>query len=455
MTALKIIIVGLGKVGYAVAEQLSGEENDVTVIDANPDPLATADRELDVFCINGNGVSADTLESANVADCDLLIALTGSDEVNLLCCLLAKKMGISETIARVRNPEYHNELGLLKDSMGLTMAVNPEREAAKDIVRILNFPAAKNVDIFSGGKIDLVSFVATANCTLVNKPIMESFARVSNRVLICAVARDDKAYIPYGDFIIRAGDTVAVLIAPGEINSFLKEIGLPTTKIKDVLLVGGGRVTRYLAGSLCNAGMNVTIIEKDRTVAENLSYLFPKATVICGDGTDRALLLDEGLKTADVICTLTGFDEENILLSLHAKSVNPNVKTITKVNRTNFPEVLRTLDVGSVIYPKYHTASLILQHVRARQNHIGSNVQALYKIIDNKVEALQFRVSEDSKLPGETLEAMHLRKNVLIGCINRDGKTFIPHGKDSLCAGDSVVVVTTISGLADLDDIKD
>lgn len=451
---MNIIIVGMGKVGSAVAEQLSNEEHDVTVVDINVRPLAEADRELDVICIKGNGTSSKVLTEAGVLECDLLIALTGSDELNIMCCLLARNMGVSETIARVRTPELYEDLNLFKDSLGLTMAVNPEREAATEILRILTFPAAKNIDIFSRGKVDLVSFDAGRNCALVGKPIKESFAKINSRVLACAVERDKNAFIPYGDSVIKEGDTVAVLSAPGDINPFFKSIGMPVTNIKNVMIIGGGRLASYLIGRLCALNMNVTVIEQNRETAENLSYAFPNANIINGDGTNRSLLIEEGLRETDALCSLTGFDEENILLSLYAKSLVPSIKTITKVNRTNFLEVLRTLDVGSVIYPKHTTANLILQHVRARQNKIGSNVETLYKIIDNKVEALAFHVGENSSITYKTLEELRLRKNVIIGFINRDGKTFIPHGKDELRPGDSVVVVTTITGLSDLDDIK-
>ncbi|MBO4894013.1 MAG: Trk system potassium transporter TrkA [Clostridia bacterium] len=451
---MNIIIVGIGKVGYAVAEQLSTEEHSVTIVDINDAPLADAEGELDVICVKGNGATSKTLLDAGVDDCDLLIALTGSDELNLMCCLIARNHGVNETIARVRNPEYHEEIGILQESLGLTMAVNPEYEAATEILRILTFPAAKNIDVFSRGKIDLVSFIAGRNCALINKPLRESLAKLGNRALACAVERDNKAFIPYGDSVIKEGDTVAFLAAPGDINPFFKNIGMPVTGIKNVMIIGGGRLARYLVGRLCALNMNVTVIELNRETAENLSYAFPNANIICGDGTNRSLLLEEGLRESDALCSLTGFDEENILLSLYAKSMAPKIKTITKVNRTNFLSVLTTLDVGSVIYPKHTTANLILQHVRARQNKIGSNIETLYKTFDNKVEALSFRVGENSSLRDKTLEELRIRKNVIIGCINRDGKVFIPHGKDDLRAGDSVVVVTTIQGLDDLDDIK-
>lgn len=451
---MRIIVVGIGKVGYTVSEQLAQEMHDVIVIDTNAVALAAATRDLDIIGVNGNGASYSVLQEAGIEDCDLLIALTGSDEVNLLCCLLARKLGANGTIARVRNPVYHEELGLLKDSLGLTMAVNPEREAAAEILRILKFPSAKNIDIFAKGKIDLVSFVADKRCTLCGLQIKDSFSKIKAKALICAVERNQQVFIPMGDFTILENDIVAVLASPYDITAFFKEIGIPVNSVKNTMIIGGGRIAHYLAVELSRLNMNTTIIEKDPTVAENLSFLLPRANVICGDGTDRSLLLEEGLSAMNAICCLTGFDEENVLLSLYAKGIVPNIKTITKVNRTTFQEVIRSLDVGSVIYPKYTTASLILQHVRARQNNIGSNVETLYKIIDNKVEALEFHVGEDSELTNTSLEDMMLRNNVIIGCISRGGKVFIPRGKDTLRVGDSVIIVTTISGLSDLDDIK-
>lgn len=452
---MKIIVVGMGKVGLAVAEQLAAESNDITVVDNNENALADAERRFDVFCVNGNAATINTLREAGAEDSDILIALTGSDELNLLICLVAKKLGVKSTIARIRNPEYKDEVRMIQDSLGLTMAVNPEREAAKEILRLLTFPSANNIDIFSSGKVDLVSFTVDENCRLCGKQLSESFPKLNTKVLACAVERENSAFIPFGNSVIRAGDKVATLAAPGDINAFFKEIGIPVTTVKNVMIIGGGRITNYLAGNLCRHNINLTIIEKDIHVAEELSYRFPKANVVCGDGTDRELLRDEGIEDMDALCCLTGLDEENILLALYAKELVPRLKTITKVNRTNFPEVIKTLNKsGSIIYPKSATCSLILQQVRAMKNNRGSNVEALYKIIDNRVEALQFHVSEDCTLVGKTFEELPIKDSVIIGCINRGGKFFIPHGKDSLKVGDSAIVVTTLSGLSDLNDIR-
>ena len=451
---MNIIVVGIGKVGYTVAEQLTAEKHDVTVIDTNEEVLSDIIEELDVQGIVGNGVSRKVLADAGIAECDLLIALTGSDETNLLCCLLANKLGANGTIARVRNPEYNEDIRLIKDSLGLTMSVNPEKEAAEEMFRILRFPSAKNVDLFAKGKVELVSFVANSKCTLCGAAIKDSFSKIRAKALICAVERGDEVFIPNGDTVIRENDTIALLAPPREITPFFKEVNIPVTGIKNVMIIGGGKVGLYLAVQLQRHNINTTIIEKNKATAENLSYILPDANVICGDGTNRSLLVEEGLLDVDAVCCLTGIDEENILLSLYAKSVTPETKTITKVNKISFQEVIRSLDLGSVIYPKYITANLILQHVRARENNIGSNIETLYKIIDNKVEALEFHVGEDSELVDITLEDLQLKKNVIVGCINRNGTVFIPHGKDTLKIGDSVIIVTTIPGLSDLDDVK-
>lgn len=450
---MKIIIIGVGKVGYTVAEQLAGEKHDVVLVDTDREALSDALSTLDVISIHGNGATSEVQKAAGAEDAQLVIALTGSDELNLLCCLIAKKLGVKSAIARVRNPEYHNDLKIFSDTLGLTMAVNPEYEAALEILRILKFPTAINVDAFSKGRIDLVSFGVVGECTLAGKKVKESFSNDDYDVLACAVERHDEVFIPNGDFVIESGDVVAAMIHPEQINPFFKHIGNPVKRVKKVMIVGGGVIAEYLTEQLMSLNMDVTIVEKNHDVAERLSFLFPRANIVCADGTNRSLLLEEGLCTMDALCSLTGFDEENILLSLYAKIQNPDIKTITKVNKMAFQEVTAVLDIGSVVYPKYTTANKILQHVRARQNNVTSNVETLYKIIDNKVEALEFRVGEDSAACGKMLMELKLKKGVLIGSVTRDKKPFIPHGRDRLQAGDLVVVVTTIAGLSDFDSI--
>lgn len=453
---MNIIVVGIGKVGYAVAEQLSAEMHDVTIIDLDRSVVDETMSDLDVQGICGNGASRTILLEAGIESCDLLIAITGSDETNLLCCLLARKLGANGTIARVRTPEYNEDIRLIKDSLGLSMAVNPEKEAADEIFRILRFPSAKNIDSFAKGKIDLVSFVAKKECTLCGKSLKDSFAKIRAKALVCAVERGKHVFIPNGDTIVNENDILAVLAAPEEVTAFFREVNIQSTGIESVMIIGGGRLGHYLALELAKYKIKTTIIEQKQEVAENLSFLLPNANVICGDGTNRTLLIEEGLTDVDAVCSLTGIDEENILLSLYAKTASPEIKTVTKINRIAFQEVIRSLDLDSVVYPKYITANLILQHVRARKNNIGNNLETLYKIIDNKVEALEFIVSENnSSIIDTNLEELRLRENVIIGCISRKGSVFIPHGKDQLKVGDTVIIVTTIQGITDLDDIKE
>ncbi len=450
---MKIIIVGIGKVGYVVAQELAAEKHDVTVIDTNETVIGDAMSRIDVIGVNGDGTTCSVLTQAGVESCELLIALTNSDEVNLLCCLLAKQMGAKSTVARVRTPHYNDELELIKDSLGLSMTVNPERDAADEILRILKFPAAMNVESFAKGKCYLASFVADENCRLCGKAIKESFAGKDDSALVCAVRRGSEVVIPTGDYVIKCGDTVAVLAKPYEIDSFFESAGIKVNDVNSAVIVGGGRISHYLIGELNKRRVRTIIIERDRKRSEDLAYVFPHSDIICADGTSRSVLSEIGLDNVDSICCLTGIDEENILLSLYAKSAAPAIKTITKINKIDFEEVVKNLDIGSVVYPKNSSANRILQYVRARQNVIGSGVETLYRIIDNKVEALSFSVGADCRLLGSTLRELKIKSGILVGCIERGGHVFIPHGQDKLEAGDSVVIVTTIAGLTDLEDI--
>ncbi len=451
---MNIIVVGIGKVGYTVAEQLVGENHDVTIIDTNEDVINDTLQDIDVIGVIGNGAVSKTLINAGIGDCDMLIALTGSDELNILTCLLAKNLGAKSTIARVRNLEYSNDLKLIKDSLGLTMAVNPEKEAAAEIQRILKFPTARNVTFFGHDQVDILSFVANKNCSLTNKTIKDSFSRLKTQALACAVERGNEVFIPSGDFVIQENDTLAVLTATKTAPEFFKQIGFKTHDIRNIMIIGGGMIAMYLAKSLSNISVNTTIIEKDLDIAKNLSDMFPSINIVHGDGTNRSLLLEEGLLEADAFICLTGIDEENIVLSLFAKNASPKIKTITKVNHTLFREVIKTLDIDSVVYPKFTTADIILKNVRAIQSGNERNdVQQLTRIINNKVEAIEFEVHEGSALIGKTLNDLNIRKNILLGSITRGKTVIIPKGSDSLQVGDTVVIVTSTERLSRLDDI--
>lgn len=451
---MNIIVVGIGKVGYAVADRLAQENHDVTIIDTNEDVINETLQDLDVIGIIGNGASSKVLSSASVEESDMVIALTGSDEVNILCCLMAKRLGTKNTIARVRNPEYNDDLRIIKDSLGLSVAVNPEREAAAEFLRTMEIPLARNVELFGNGKVDMLSFKVNSSCTLIDKPIKDSFSKIKSPALCCAVERGDDAFIPDGNFIIRENDTIAVLTPTKSAFEFFKKIGYKTNHIHNIMIIGGGKIAIYLAKLLDNINVSTTIVEKDLQTALKLSSELPNINVVHGDGTNRSLLLEEGIKEADAFCCLTGIDEENIVLSLFAKSVNPKAKTLAKVNHTLFKEVIKSLDIDSVIYPKITTANIILKYVRSNisGNH-GDDIKTITRSVNNNIEIVEFTVSEDSKLLGKTLLELDIRKDILLGTITRGNQVIIPSGSDSLQAGDDVVVVTTTQRLIKLDDI--
>lgn len=451
---MNIIVVGIGKVGYTVAEQLTQENHDITIIDTDESVINDTLQDIDVIGVIGNGATSKTLKDAGVEDSDMVIALTGSDEINILCCLIAKKLGASHTIARVRNPQYSGDLHIIKDSLGLTMAVNPEREAAAEFLRTLEFPVARNVSIFGQGKVDILSFVVNKTCNLIDKPLKDSFAKIKTPALACAVERGNDVFIPDGNFVIRENDTIAVLTSTKTASEFFKKIGFKANDIKNIMIIGGGKIAVYLAKLLNNINVNTTIIEKDLDVAKELSSMLDNINIVHGDGTNRSLLLEEGLKEADAFCCLTGIDEENIVLSLFAKSVNPNAKTIAKVNHGIFREVINKLDIDSVIYPKFTTANIILKQVRAMDSGDHSdNVKTLTRIIDNKIEAIEFSVAHDSRLINKPIQELNIRKNILLGSITRGEKVIIPNGSDILCPDDTVVLITATERLSSLDDI--
>lgn len=450
---MNIVIVGMGKIGFALAQELAKEKHDIIAIDEKQDILTKATEEIDVSGICGSATNAEILSEAGIEKTDLLIAVTSNDEVNLLCCLLAKKMGASSTICRVRNPEYNRTIGYIKDELGLSMVVNPEREAAFEMLRIIENPFAENVESLMNGQVRLFSFSVEEHSILCGHSIQEVFSKTKSSALICAVERDSQVYIPFGNFEFQQGDTVTAITFAKSLPVFLKEMHMTNTHIKNVIIVGGGTTAFYLAHQLAENKANVKIIENDLKRAEYLSNALPKVEVINADGTDYAVLKEQGLESVDALCCLTGIDEENVMTSLFAKGFDSKIKTITKINRAELEKVVKPFELGSLVSLKQLSVNLILQYVRALQNSIGSNVITLYKLVSDKVEALEFKVSESSKLKGIPLELLKIKENVLIACINRGGKVIMPRGSDTLEAGDSVIIVTTTSGFDDLDDI--
>ena len=442
---MNIIIAGCGKVGRALAEQLSREKHDITVIDRKPEAIQQITNIADVRGVVGNGASFEIQMDAGIDTADLMIAVTDADEVNLLCCLIAKKAGGCQTIARVRNPVYHHEIHHIKDELGLSMVINPEWAAAMEMARLLRFPSAIDIDTFANGRIELLRFQLEEQNPLCNNKIKDLHMLSRCEVLICIVERGNEVLIPSGEVELKAGDMISVVASPVNASRFFKTIGIETNQVKNTMIIGGGKISFYLAKRLLEMGIQVKIIEKDRDACERLCEILPKAMIINGDGTDRELLAEEGLAKAEGFAALTNMDEENVMLALYAKSMSKANK-ITKVNRNTFDTIIGSLNIGSLIYPKHITSETILQYVRAMQNSIGSNVETLYRLVDGNAEALEFVIKGKSEVTDIPLQELQLKPHILVCAINRKGKIIIPKGQDCIQEGDSVVIITTDCG---------
>lgn len=447
---LKIIIVGCGKVGRTLVSRLCDEGHDVTVIDKNQAVVQEICDTYDVLGIVGNGSSYNVQMEAGIEDANLIIAVTASDELNMLCCTIAKKVGRCSAIARVRNPDYSEELHYLRDKLGISMIMNPELEAANVIARLLRFPTALSINSFAKGQVEMIKFKLPEKNMLVGKAL--SSLQQKDQILICAVERDGDLVIPDGNFVLEADDIVSFVSTVKNAYVFLKRIGLKTNQVSNAMIIGGGKTSYYLAKQLLDMGIEVKIIELNMERCEELSVLLDKAMIICGDGSDENLLNREGIDQTESFIPLTGLDEENIMLTLYAKR-NPNVKAITKINRIAFDKVIDSLELGSVVYPKFIIAETIIAYVRAKQNSIGSNIETLYHIFDDRAEAIEFKIENDSQLAGIPLKNLKLKKNLLVASIARHGKVIIPNGDDKILVGDRVVVVTMKMGFRDISDI--
>ncbi len=450
--SLNIIIVGCGKIGQNLAEQLVEQGNDVTVIDISREKVKEVTASCDCMGFVGNGATHAVLEDAGIENADLFIAVTGSDELNILCCLIAKKASDCETIARVKNPEYNSETEYLKDELGLAMVINPQRAAAEEIARVLRFPSAKNIDTFAGGRVELVKFKLPAESALVGMTVRDVVSRLKCDVLICTVERGDDAYIAKADLAFCAKDVISFVATPKNASDFFTKIGCKTHSVKDVIIAGGGETGKYLCELLRKSDISVKIIEKKLEVCEELCSMFPDVTVIHGNAGDQETLVDEGIEKTGAFVALTNLDEENILISLFARSTG-GCKIVTKVNRFDFSNVVKHLDLDSIIYPKNITSDLIVRYARAMKNTRGSNVETLYNIIKNKIEASEFIVKEDSPITEAPLAAMKFKDNVLIAAILRGEKVIIPRGSDRIMPGDRVVIVSSILAMHDISDV--
>lgn len=449
---LKIIVVGCGKVGATLVEQLVMEGHDVTVIDTNISKIEELTNLYDIMGVEGNGASYSVQMEAGIESTDLLIAVTGSDELNLLCCTIAKQVADCAAIARVRTPDYSREIGYLREKLGLAMIINPEMEAALEMARILYLPTALKVSPFAHGQAELIQFKIPEGNILDGITLAQLSSKVPNRVLVCGIERDGKVEIPSGMSEMRAGDVISFVAQRATIKNFMQNISIKSTKVKNTMIIGGGKAAYYLASRLLHMGISVKIIERDRKRCEELSVLLPKAIIINGDGTDAELLKEEGIDSVESFVPLTGMDEENIMLTLHARQLS-DAKVITKINRLAFKNVIAELNLGSVIYPRLITSESIIAYVRAKRASIDSNIETLYHLFDGRVEAIEFSIDEASRVTDIPLMNLKLKEQVLVAFINRNGQIILPSGQDSIQVGDTVMIVTTHHGFDEIEDI--
>lgn len=450
---MNILVVGCGKIGTTIIESLAAEGHDVTAIDNVSAALTEITDVYDVMGVCGNGADCDVLEEAGAAAADLFVAVTDSDETNMLSCFLARKMGAQHTIARIRNPEYNdNSLGFMKQHLDLSMAINPDLLAAKELLNILKFPSAVKVETFSHRNFEMIELRLKEQSVLDGMALHELRNKFKATFLVCVVQRGNEVYIPGGNFVLKSGDKIGVTAAPAELQKLLREMGVLQKKARSVMILGGSRTAYYLAHLLESGGNAVTLIEKDPAMAQELSDLLPKTTVVLGDGTQQELLLEEDLISQDALVALTGIDEENILMSIFAASQNVP-KVIAKINRDELASLAENLGLDSIVSPRKIISDVLVRYARALQNSMGSSVETLYQLMDGKAEALEFLVRNEPDVVGIPLKSLKTKPNTLIAGIIRDRKTVIPSGEDAILEGDHVIVLAANQRLQDLSDI--
>ena len=450
---MNIIIVGCGKVGFFLAEQLVKEEHDITIIDFNDEALGKAYDTLDIMTIKGNGVSPATLTEAGAETADLVIAATSSDEVNMVCCLTAKQLGAKYTVARIRTPEYTESIAELKKNLKIDVVINPESAAAAEIARLLRFPAAADIETFCRGKVELMGFVLQEGDFLIGKSLMDLPPQVKKlQLLFCVADRNGDVCIPKGSFVPKAGDKLYIIGQPFGLDKFFRMLGRYTPKIKKVFLVGGGKISAYLIEMLHNMNIKLKVVDRDETKCREIAQLFPDVITINGDGSDHELLEEENLQSYDAFVALTGRDEDNLIISLYAMQQGVS-KTITKCNRQNYIGIARSMGLNSIVSAKYVIASHILHLVRGMKNSQGSVMNSLHRIADGDAEAMEFKVTSNTKNLGIPLKDLKLKPDVLLAVIMRKGAIIIPEGSTCLEPDDNVIIITSGSFILDLNDI--
>jgi trk system potassium uptake protein TrkA len=449
---MQIIVVGCGKVGRTLVSQLSKENNNVTVIDTDAQIIRDVSTMYDVMGVIGNGTSYNVLCEAGIEKADIVIAVTQSDEVNLLTCVMARRRTKCQTIARVRNPIYSAERHFIRDELGLSMTINPEYRAAKEMARLMQFPNAIEVDSFANDRIDLLRFKVPEDSMLVGISLKQATQKIGRDVLVCIAERGKEITIPNGDYIVENGDIITVILQPGQAKKFFNTIGVRMNKVKNAMIVCGGEISYYLIKMLLKMGIDVKVIDQNPKRCEELNDFFPGATVDCADGTDQTVLAEEHIENMDAFVACTGMDEVNAILALYAQE-RVKQKTIAKLNHVDFVDVIDKLQLDSVVNPKLLTTQKILQFVRATGNSMDSNVETLYRLMNGQVEALAFNIQTSSTITGIRLQDMKLKDSILIAGILRDDKLIIPGGQDQFLEGDTVIVITTHLGFGDIYDI--
>ena len=451
---MKIVIIGIGTIGHTILKSIDRESHTITVIDENKDKIESVIEHYDVFGVVGNGACREIQKEAEVGSADLVIVLTQSDELNILACLVAKNIGAKNTVARVRNPEYRSQIMDMKESLGISMIVNPEMDTAREIFNLISLPSIAQIDYFAKGRALLVEIVAENNSVLVGETLISLGKKLKTKVLICAIQRGSDVIIPSGNSTIEAGDRIYFTADANSLGAFLNEINLVRSPLKRVMIAGGDRAGFYLADELSSKGYKVKLIENEKARAEELATNLPKVTVIEGNGTQHDLLIEEGIEAMDAFVALTDIDEENMIVSMFANKMKVR-KTITKIKSDNLYAMLGELGIQNTVSPTSIVANRILSYIRALDNSRGSNVLNLYRLVNNQVEALEFAVRKQSKLFDKQLKDITLKDNCLIACIIRSEKVIIPNGSSTIEVGDNVVVVTTHKNFDDLADIFD
>ena len=451
---MKILIIGDGKVGSTIVNHLSKEGHEITVLDNNPQVIENIVDTYDVMGISGNGASYEILKSAGAGKCDLVVACTNSDEINIISCLICKKLGAKYAIARVRNYDYNEQVEQMREDFGIDMTINPELETAIDILNIVKFPEAQRVDSFADGKVDLIELYVPDNSPLIGKTLFSIRSEYKVKVLICAVQRGDQVFIPTGQFTFEPKDKIHITSSRANLKEFIDKLGYVNHKIKNIMIIGGGRTSVYLTERLIENGCNVKIIEKDYEKCKELSSLLPKADIIFGVESNQGLLESEGLDRMDAVICLTGLDEENIIVSMYAHQRNIS-KVIAKVDKSSFASILNEIGTATIVSPKETTANRIVSYVRSNENIHGSNVITLYKLLGNQVEAVEFIAKKNSKVISIPIKDLKVKNNTLIAAIIRKEEVIIPSGNDTIIESDLVIIITKGEYLDDLDDIME